>query len=130
MKDDVQYFLKVENNQVVEEEGNFFPAIPFTIFYSDDFLVVKFERGRENRVVYRIFKGNELLDEWTYPDYVSEIKRGVYRPIGDLSLDLFMASLALVKLGIIKEKNYLKELRLENLTSERSFVVEQEFLLR
>ncbi len=129
MEKNIQYFLEVQENQVIQEEGNFFPATPFIIRDKENqqVLSIEFNRNKNNQVVYFVKNENSVLGEWTHPDYVPEIKKGVYLAVENLTPALTLAAIALVKLNIIRDKTYKEKLKLENLSYKKSFLVEQNF---
>ncbi len=131
----LQYKLEVKDGIVLVEEGSFFPASPFIVKTEAIKIKVAFSHSKDLRnndrgeVVYQVFKLEEgkekvgavkesLLVELTHPDYAPEIKPGIYKAALELKGEILLACLAMVKLGLIKEKSYKKELALDKLEAK------------
>ena len=66
----VQYKLKFQNNQIVNEEGAFFKAIPFSIKIDQLTYEVFFRKGLKDVVVYQICVDDHVFLELNHPDYI------------------------------------------------------------
>lgn len=101
-----QYQLEVKENQVIKEDGFFFPASNFVITTSEGMINVDFKKGSKHRVVYQIISNNKVLDELTHPDYVPELSFGTYKDPQTLSTVEQVICAAFVKLGISHDDAY------------------------
>tara|TARA_A100001015_G_C15043666_1_gene741726 strand:- start:4936 stop:5316 length:381 start_codon:yes stop_codon:yes gene_type:complete len=66
----VQYNLKYQNNQIANEEGAFFKAIPFSIKIDQLTYDVLFKKGLKDVVVYQICVDDHVFLELNHPDYI------------------------------------------------------------
>ena len=66
----VQYKLKFQNNQIADEEGAFFKAIPFSVKIDQLTYDVLFKKGLKDVVVYQICVDDHVFLELNHPDYI------------------------------------------------------------
>ncbi len=109
----MRYTLILTAGKVITEQGHFFPALPFTIHCPAPInatLNVRFERGTNNKVVYKIFHDQKLLAECPYPEYVPETAPGSIQLPATLSAPLRYAMGVFAYLKLLKTPAYLETL--------------------
>lgn len=106
-----QFHLTVYNGISQKEEGFFFRAAPFIVEIESSRFLVSFSRIFKSEdhhpVVYQVFQKDNCLFALEHPDYappgsVEEFEKQYAFP------ELKPLFLALIKLGIIKDKDYIQ----------------------
>ncbi|RAP36874.1 hypothetical protein DID80_04695 [Candidatus Marinamargulisbacteria bacterium SCGC AAA071-K20] len=123
------YKLKVENNEIINEEGSFFRAAPFTITSEGAEVVCCFKRNEEKHVTYQLIENGTLLAQYVHQDYSPEC------PPEDLKENLKVSNnkpypfiAAMVHLGLSHDPIY-KALYQGEGAAKYSFEVSQEPLI-
>jgi len=124
-----QYYLKVENSKVIKEDGHFFRAAPFTIFYEGVSIVCDFSRNAKKHVVYKLIENGTILAELEHQDYSPECEpENLKNYLLVSNGNPYPVIAALVHLGIAQDARY-KALYINEGADKYSFEVKQESLM-
>jgi hypothetical protein len=67
-----QYWCNVKNGKLIEEQGSFFPAIPFIIRLEGTSVDVTFTSTANHTVVYEVKENGSVIAQLEHPDYTPE----------------------------------------------------------
>jgi len=106
-----QFHLTVHHGSSQKEEGFFFRAAPFIVETDTSRFLVSFSRIFKSEdhhpVVYQIFQEEHCLFSLEHPDYAPLLSIEEFEKKHGSS-DIKSLILALIKLGIVKDKNYIQ----------------------
>lgn len=106
-----QFHLTVHHGISQKEEGFFFRAAPFIVEIEASRFLVSFSRIFKSEdhhpVVYQIFQEEHYLFALEHPDYAPSLSVEEFEKQHS-SLEVKSLILALIKLGIIKDKDYIQ----------------------
>ena len=106
MSNTQQYYLKVENNEVISEEGSFFKGTPFTITSGAQTIQVEFTRNADKHVIYRLSENGKALIDIDHPDYVPDTAPESITDLLNPSEDAMVIVAALFKVEVSKGEPY------------------------
>eukprot|EP01045_Picozoa_sp_COSAG04_P024728 COSAG04_NODE_3132_length_3133_cov_1.515162_1_plen_112_part_10 len=109
-KSELQYYLKIENGEISEEQGHFFRAIPFSIKAKNCEVHCTFEH-KEHEVVYNLSEKNQNIAHLEHPDYLPEDNPQNSQQHIKSSVNPQFIIEALLQLKIAKSKDYVSYLK-------------------